>query len=878
MDITRHYPYGLVWLVFLCVIISTGSGQTGLSISGITDNSGSGIGKYQKFEISFQVNNSVAGNFQLPYDPNPPNGINPSLNPRQKGISVDAQFTAPGGATYNQPAFYYYTYQDGGVKSGWNGNHKWIYPTGQATWKVRFSPNNVGTWQYRLVATDVSGTTQSDLRTFTVADSNGKGFIRVSPTDPRYFEFDNGEPFNPYGTHFGDSTFATLAQNGLILSRNWWSAYYGQSWPEWLGNRNQYDGYLPRSGYIPINVDNNPVATIRIDYEGAGDTGWFDACRLQDWNRKPEAVKQNTIYLFKITYYGEGISGPRNLASPNYGLVGKITTNWLGDRNDNCYDSTSSYTNVTNYGHNTTGWGTIQGNWNSGDNNFLPRIYVALENVISTDNPKATASILSISLREDLGNGQYGPEIIEQSSAESELYFSDKPLYDLDQTLNEAEQAGMYLKVVLLDKNDHIYKKINDDGSFVIAGDDNEDGVYGCDPGNSSLCLNQARTLNKTRWLQEAYYRYLQARFGYSTHIHSWEFTNEGDPGSLAHWQTTDELGKTMSCRVFGVPVNRTDSQKCTLDHPNAHLVTTSFWHSFPGYDSQTGYGIWGNPKYPNIGYADGHAYITTSPASATEKALMEKDSAFYHLWHSQQWGGWKLPYPVVRGEAGMTPANTSTDDSTGLGIQRDIDGVWFHNYVWAGLDSGALYEIYWYYNDHIIKSGSYDHRPIHKKYQDFLANIPLANGHYVNAAPTVSNTNLRVVGQKDTVNKRAHLWIQNINHTWKNVVDNVAIAQQTGTIIIAGFPASTPLRVEWWNTYSGVIWSTENITTNSSGTLTISVSNLTDDVAIKVGDYDTPSFPTPTATPGITGDLNHDWVANCSNTLLLEGSRRAAK
>ena len=193
---------------------------------------------------------------------------------------------------------------------------------------------------------------------------------------------------------------------------------------------------------------------------------------------------------------------------------------------------------------------------------FLPRIYLALENVISTDNPKATASILSISLREDLGNGQYGPEIIEQSSAESELYFSDKPLYDLDQTLNEAEQAGMYLKVVLLDKNDHIYKKINDYGSFVIAGDDNEDGVYGCDPGNSSLCLNQARTLNKTRWLQEAYYRYLQARFGYSSHIHSWEFTNEGDPGSLAHWQTTDELGKTLSCRVFGVPVYRTDLQK----------------------------------------------------------------------------------------------------------------------------------------------------------------------------------------------------------------------------------------------------------------------------------------------------------------------------
>jgi len=136
----RHYQFLLFWLVFLCVIISSANGNTGLSISEVTDNGGSGIGKYKKLEITFQVNNSVAGNFQLPYDPNPPNGINPSLNPRHKGISVDAQFTAPGGAIYNQPAFYYYTYQDGGVKSGWNGNYEWIYPTDTLLGKYVFHP------------------------------------------------------------------------------------------------------------------------------------------------------------------------------------------------------------------------------------------------------------------------------------------------------------------------------------------------------------------------------------------------------------------------------------------------------------------------------------------------------------------------------------------------------------------------------------------------------------------------------------------------------------------------------------------------------------------------------------------------------------------
>jgi len=116
-----------------------------------------------------------------------------------------------------------------------------------------------------------------------------------------------------------------------------------------------------------------------------------------------------------------------------------------GDKNDNCYDSTSSYTNVTNYGHNTTGWALFREIGIRATIIFCPHL-CGFGNVLSTDNPKATANILSISLREDLGNGQYGPEIIEQSSAASELYFPDKPLYDLDQTLNEAEQAGCILR------------------------------------------------------------------------------------------------------------------------------------------------------------------------------------------------------------------------------------------------------------------------------------------------------------------------------------------------------------------------------------------------------------------------------------------------
>ena len=40
------------------------------------------------------------------------------------------------------------------------------------SWKVRFAPNAVGTWQYRLMVQDASGTTQTPPQTFQVVASS----------------------------------------------------------------------------------------------------------------------------------------------------------------------------------------------------------------------------------------------------------------------------------------------------------------------------------------------------------------------------------------------------------------------------------------------------------------------------------------------------------------------------------------------------------------------------------------------------------------------------------------------------------------------------------------------------------------------------------
>ena len=64
--------------VYLPLIISNGNGtppSSDLSITQITDNSnnyaGQQIPKFEKYEITFQIENSVAQNLQFPYDASP---------------------------------------------------------------------------------------------------------------------------------------------------------------------------------------------------------------------------------------------------------------------------------------------------------------------------------------------------------------------------------------------------------------------------------------------------------------------------------------------------------------------------------------------------------------------------------------------------------------------------------------------------------------------------------------------------------------------------------------------------------------------------------------------------------------------------------------
>ena len=817
--------------------ISPNSIQTGPRITNITTNAvdypDRAIPTYSKFEVTFQIENTQAGNFQLPYDPNPPHGIDPTYSKHQ-GISVDALFLPPGQSNWNkayqQPAFYY-QYFDDQVKKGQDDDDRpWYYPSDRFVWKVRFSPNQAGTWQYKLKAQDASGYTETAAQAFTVIHSSKRGFIRVSASDPRYFEFDDGTAFHAAGFAYSlggpalntESDFQTFQQNHINLLRVWISSTYGAAWSHYLGGRNIYDGYLPRPGIMPLYdpLQARATMTLRIDYEPEGDTGWFDACRFEFWD-DPEAVKPNTNYRIRIKYRGENITGPRNPSYANYGFVAK-----LGGWHPDCYEPNTG-TPVTDYGQDNSDWGTIEGVWNSGSNNFLPRLYMGLENV-----NQGIVYVDSVSLQEELGNGKYGPELMIEPSMEYELYFPQEESYVLDKLVDLAESYGIYLKLVLMDKNDKIYYKMEDNGDFVLDDQDNLDGFYGV-----------GRTVNKTRWLQQAWWRYLQARWGYSPSIHSWELTNEGDPFNTNHYAQTDELGKAMHCRVFGVPVGPGDAQPCTYDHPNDHLVTTSLWHSFPAEQ------FWGNPQYPNVDYADVHAYISTG---WRDDPSYEIDAAKFHLDYSADVRSnidWNTAQnnsptkPVVRGETGIDFVGLQEEQPD---LALDGQGIWLHNFLWSSLDAGAMTELYWWtYN--INNQPGPDGLPglyeIYGNFQDFVGAAPLNNGSYQDASPSVSNSSLRVVGQKDLAHHTAYLWIQNRAHTWRNVVDDVSISPVSGSVTLSGFQPDGLYTLTWWNTYATnpaqQIVRTGIVKAQPNGNMVINVSNLADDTAVEIFQID---------------------------------------
>ncbi len=898
--------FNLILGVF--VIIFTHNALAAPTITNASNNissyTNSQIPKYEKLEINFQILNSSATNTFFPYDTNPPPGL-----PANTGITVNAIFTDPNGNTFNQPAFLYQDF-DYQVKSG----KEWFYPTNNYSWRVRFSPNLAGNWKYKITAQDASGATQSNETFFTVVNSANKGLIQVALHDPRYFEFNDGSYFPALGYNLPEGVLdnispqsgnqaklQTMSADGMDFSRVWVSMYsiYGEAYAGWDSPNKVHQTQEPRYGIVnPINSFLTEVFTTYYPGQtpptpptGSEYYMWLEFNKTITAGLPPElsmqrftpcrfinniAVKQNTNYKIRVHYATTGLEGPLDSSKP-YGFAVKRSTNALPLPIDSCNDpntaglttiaGTYNASQVQNDSVNN-GWKYLEGTYNSGANDYLGYLYLTFDNVKSTNSdPVAGQIFIDKVWLEESSCTSNCVNLIDKPDMNMHTYISQQNAYNFDKFMSLAKQYGMYIKAVMNEKNDRILGTIDFNGQ--PTANQSVTNFYG-----------NGTSITKVRWLEEAWWRYMQARWGYSPNIHSWELLNEGD-ASNNHLVQADEFGKYMHCRVFGVAtiIDSVLGNKCNLNHPNSHLVTTSFsgqmypWQFWNNGGSAASYKL-----YRDIDYADQHYYANVEDTSVLASYY---DSALfsYNLSTANNFSD-STKKPFVRGE---TAWNSPADAYLGSNQDR---GEWLHDYIWAGLNNGGLME-HFFAGGNLTKqiydlraNPPYDNRPMFKKYSDFVKDIPLNNGLYQDVSAVASATNARVWGQKDLTNKRAHFWVANKNHTWYNVLGGysggpqpIPVGSLTTTITIGGFTPNTSYPIVWWNTYTGLADNAlgspvGTITSNSTGNLTLNVSSLISDAAVKIGNYPAQSSPSP-----LPGDINLDGNVNILDFTLLSNS-----
>ncbi len=247
------------------------------------------VGKFLKYEASFTLSRTFTATSMLPYYPfaDDPNGI-----------TVDVEMTAPSGQKTTLPAFYYQDYT-----RTVSGNSESVEPTGTSAWKLRFAPQELGAYSYAILVTDATGSTRAGTYTFTSVASNSKGFLRVSPRDPRFMEFTDGSSFVPIargrqwwqccGLRAADyeRTFDAWKPAGINLTRVW-----TQDDGYALTIEGHYDAYKYPDDFNPvdrgINIATLPKGT-QINQRGA-----------YELDKIIEAAERDGVYL-ELSLHGD---------------------------------------------------------------------------------------------------------------------------------------------------------------------------------------------------------------------------------------------------------------------------------------------------------------------------------------------------------------------------------------------------------------------------------------------------------------------------------------------------------------------------------------------------------------------------------------------
>jgi len=754
-----------------CVVIYGPSDP--LTIANIVPQTASAE-KWEPFVVEFDVENTCATALEWPYETEVPSGIAPGL-----GITVNGEFSDDGYETaLVQPAFYYqpYIYEERNSKD-------WLDPQEPARWMIRFAPPRTGAWQFRIVATDACGSAVSSVGSFTVVeptDPDNHGFVRVNPDDTRYFRFDDGTHFTGVGhndTYVDVKTFmkSMRRRHGLIGddSANFFRIWTLGSCVAGSGHPPLLSATLPYRGYLP--AEGLTAKQAYADGDVSVQLNSSNPCMFYGWLGGDTATELDHTYRIRVRVKLIEVTGPAR-EGYEYGFTVK-RIGWP-DPPDFFPNRSAIITHRTG----SLDWVVLEGDYTAGGN-YLGYLGLILENTTGGE-----AYIDEISIREVLDGDGLGPERNRRPRLNYHKYFCDMTSFQFDDLLERSRQQNLYYRIVVSERNDYVLTRLGSGGFMESSGS----------PENFNARLGTANYTYQTYW-----WRYLTARWGAYRSLHSWELANEQNPWDSRGYRHTQEMAAWFHA-----------------NDPIRHDASTSFWSDFPDT------GFWANPTYPDVVHCDVHQYMYYDTPENTDVA--------YGHWDLGRDLAPRVDKPIMRAETGILgPAAHGGGEDADLKL--DIEGVWLHNYTWAQLDHNGMYELYWFpANIRGENVGHDDLYDVYRPFRQFMADIPLGNGHYVDAQATSTDSRIRVVGQFDPVNQRSHLWIQHADHTWRNVVDGVAISPTDTTVRVLGVLAHARYNVEWFDSYTGV-WTIEEIVTGcEQSVLSLVVNGLTTDVAVK--------------------------------------------
>ncbi|MEZ4670779.1 MAG: hypothetical protein R3E39_22980 [Anaerolineae bacterium] len=713
---------------------------------------------YEKYEVRFTIPQS-AQHPLFAYDDNPPPGVVP-----RTGITVDGVITTPSGHTVRQPAFF--------MEDVERGEDGYFQEIGTAAWVLHYSPQEVGQHQVSIEVTSADGTTSAPIGSFSAGEPLSHGFIKVSPDDPRYFEFSDGSLFWPIGPAYSYGNYDQYKDSGLNFDRPWLggTAAYSSNWARWISTAADF-GNEGAGSFLSFR-EHAPGSDLSYELTYPHAFRYWIPTWLND-DMGPR-FKPDTTYRIMIRLKTVGLTGPRD---PQYewGLTAR-TSQWLGITEpvevveNTLHDIPPLFPHI----HEDSDWFTVEAEYKtngSPDND----ITLYLDNVSG-----GSAYVDELQVREVLPDGSLGGSVIRSPKADLHTYVDPRGAAKIDWMVEQAEKDGVYLKLVVHDKNDWIQNHLKVDGTFADEGD----GYY--QPENT-----------KARWLLRQWYRYLIARWGYSTAVHSWELNNEGPPdatenGTALHWETAQAFAQFMHANDA---------------HP--HLATTSFWCCWrPEF--------WGNSaRFPDIDYADLHEYTREDPVGA--------DMAAFHLQWSMPLVQDAVDKPVIHAETGIT--NPGWFDE----LKQPNPGFWYRHLLWSSLDAGALFEPGYWFAEHLDAIPQIE---IAHAFALFVNELDVQNGGYTDLAPVASNASLRVIGQKNITAGKAFGWVQNTNFTWRSALDGYS-GSESGSVTFA--LAAGSYTVYWYSTATGQLERTETSATNGDGDLTLAINDLAEDTAFRI-------------------------------------------